>query len=161
MKIFIILFITFIATNYFSIAQNSKDSIIIKEIFGGFEYYQNGNLLSMKNLKKAVTSNDEAFKLINSTQINNTLSQIIGFIGGGLVGYPIGTALAGGEANWTMAGIGAGLIAISIPLNNKYNNDVNKAVDIYNDKLLSDNFWDKSELKLTVNVNSIGLVLNF
>lgn len=41
---------------------------------------------------------------------------VFAFIGGGLIGWPIGTLIGGGEPEWILAGIGAGCIAIGIPL---------------------------------------------
>ena len=41
--------------------------------------------------------------------------QLLGGIGGFLVGWTLGTALGGGDPDWTVAGVGAGFIALSIP----------------------------------------------
>lgn len=46
---------------------------------------------------------------------NYNAAQVIGFAGGFLVGRPLGTALAGGDANRGLAAGGA-LILCSIPL---------------------------------------------
>lgn len=39
------------------------------------------------------------------------------YTGGALIGYTAGSAIAGNKANWAVAGIGAGLIGIAIPIN--------------------------------------------
>ena len=44
-----------------------------------------------------------------------TLAQYSVLRGGFLIGWPLGTALAGGDPNWTLAAIGAGCVAIAIP----------------------------------------------
>lgn len=41
---------------------------------------------------------------------------VLGFMGGGCIGWPLGTAIGGGDPQWAIAGIGAGLIAIGLPL---------------------------------------------
>ena len=37
-------------------------------------------------------------------------------IGGALIGWPLGTALGGGEPMWELAAVGGGCIALAIPL---------------------------------------------
>lgn len=61
-------------------------------------------------------SNPQALKLIKKAQFNNSIAYIIGITGGGLIGWQTGTDSAGGDANWTMAGIGVGLVAVGIPI---------------------------------------------
>lgn len=41
---------------------------------------------------------------------------VLGFMGGACIGWPLGTAIGGGDPQWAIAGIGAGLIAIGLPL---------------------------------------------
>ena len=60
-----------------------------------------------------------------------------------------------------MAGIGAGLIVVSIPITQSLNKKEKKAVEKYNGGLQTSSFWDKNELKLSLTGNGIGLTLNF
>ncbi len=46
----------------------------------------------------------------------NVTAQVLGGIGGALVGWQLGTYIGGGEPNWTLAAVGGGLIAVAIPL---------------------------------------------
>jgi hypothetical protein len=78
-----------------------------------------------------------------------------------MVGWPIGAAMAGGEPNWTMAGIGAGLIIISIPISLKFNKQAKQAVDIYNGGLQSSSLRTKSELRFLMTGNGLGLTFRF
>ena len=41
-------------------------------------------------------------------------SYVFGFSGGALIGWPLGTAIAGGDPVWYLAGIGAGLIGVGV-----------------------------------------------
>lgn len=61
-------------------------------------------------------SNAKAYKQINSALPNDYLAKIFSYAGGGLIGWPIGAALSGGKPNWSLAGIGAGLIVVAIPI---------------------------------------------
>lgn len=56
----------------------------------------------MNELVSTMKSNQNSYKLIKSANSNNLLAQVIGGIGGGLIGYPIGTAIGGGKTNWTL-----------------------------------------------------------
>ena len=154
-----ILTLTFaFATITFCNAQN----IEMEKVFGGYKYTQNGNQMTMKDLVKTMESNKQAFDLIKKAQSNTTLASIIGFAGGGLIGWPIGTAAGGGDANWTLAGIGAGLIAIGIPISSSANKKAKQAVEIYNSSLNTVSFHEfKPEFTVIANGNGFGLSIKF
>lgn len=146
-------------TNAF--AQTPNDSITIKKVFGGYQFYQGEQRLNMNQLVKTMKSNDYAYQKIKSARSTYTLASIIGGVGGFMVGWPLGTAIGAGKPNWTMAGIGAGLIVVSIPISQNFNKKAKQAVDIFNGGIQTSSFWDKNELKLTMIGNGIGLTLNF
>lgn len=140
----------------------NAQKIEMEKVFGGYKFTQNGNQVTMKDLVKTMESNEQAFDLIKKAHLNNTLSSIIGFAGGGLIGWPIGTAIGGGEANWTLAGIGAGLVAISIPFSSSANKKAKQATELYNSSLNSTSFYEfKPEFEVLANANGIGLSMNF
>lgn len=145
----------------FTFGQTVTDSISMKKVFGGYLFYQGEKRLNMNQLVKAVKPNEQAYKQIKSAQSTNTFASIIGFAGGFMVGWPIGTSIGGGEPNWTMAGIGAGLMVVSIPISQKFNKQAKQAVDIYNGGLLTSSFWNKSELRFSMTGNGVGLTLRF
>ena len=145
----------------YSFGQTSSDSIVMEKVFGGYKFYQGGKSLSMNQLVNVMESNEQAYKQMRSAQTTLTLTSVIGFAGGFMVGWPIGAAIAGGEPNWALAGAGAGLIAISIPLSIKFNKQAKQAVDNYNNGLQARSFWVKRELKLAVKGNGLGLMLYF
>jgi len=80
--------------------------------------------------------------------------------GGFLIGYPIGTAIAGGNANWTLAAVGAGLLVVAIPLISGYNKHAINAVNIYNRGLRS-SINPASSLNLRFTANGAGLRISF
>ncbi|MBQ0768142.1 MAG: hypothetical protein KBT58_02550 [Bizionia sp.] len=140
----------------------TAQKIEIEKVFGGYKYTQNGNQMTMKDLVKTMETNQQAFDLIKKAQSNNTLASIIGFAGGGLIGWPIGTAIGGGDANWTIAGIGVGLVAIGIPISSRVNKKTKQAVELYNSSLNATSFNEfKPEFKVIANGNGIGLSMNF
>lgn len=158
MKKTILTFIFALATITFCNAQK----IEVEKVFGGYEYTQNGKQMKMKDLAKTMESNKQAFDLIKKAQSNNTIASIFGGTGGFLVGWPIGRAIAGGDANWALAGVGAGLIAISIPFTSGSNKNGKQAVELYNSSLNSTSFYEfRPEFKVVANGNGIGLSMNF
>ncbi|WP_445735079.1 hypothetical protein [Mariniflexile sp.] len=136
--------------------------IEIKKVFGGYKYSQDGENLRMGKLVKIMKSNPQAFELIKKAQSNNTIAYIIGLTGGGLIGWQTGTNSAGGNANWTLAGVGAGLIAVGIPISLGVDKKKKQAVELYNSSLNSTTYNEfKPEFKIITNGKGIGLTMTF
>jgi hypothetical protein len=145
----------------FTYGQASTDSISMKKVFGAYQFYQGGTRLNVNQLVKAMKPNEQAYKEIKSAQTANTFASIVGVAGGFMLGWPIGTALGGGEPNWAIAGIGAGLIIVYIPLTISFNKKAKQAVETFNGGLRTSSFWDRNELIFSMTGNGIGLTLNF
>jgi len=145
----------------FSFGQSAADSITMKQQFGGYQFYQDGYTLNMSQLGRELMLNEQAHKEFKGAQVNYVISSIIGGAGGFMVGWTLGTAIAGGEPNWALAGIGAGLIVVSIPISQKVNKQVVKAVNIYNGGLDTSSRWENTELRLAMTGNGFGLTLRF
>ena len=156
---FILVFLS--TTLAMSFAQTSTDTITVKKVGGGYRFYKADQLLTMTQLVDAVKSNDLAYTQIKSAQSSHVFSSILGGVGGFMVGWQLGATLGGGKANWGMAGVGAGLIVIAMPIAISSGKKAKEAVDTYNGGLSKTSFWDRHELKLNMRNNSIGLALNF
>ena len=141
--------------------QTNTDSISMKKVFGGYQFYQGNKMLNINQLSTAMKPNEEAYMQMKSAKSTYTMAMIVSCAGGFMVGWPIGTSLGGGEPNWAMAGIGAGLIVVSIPITKSFNKKAKLAVDTYNAGLLSSSVWERSELKLSFSGNGMGLALRF
>ena len=77
-----------------------------------------------------------------------------------MVGWPIGTAAGGGEANWTLAGIGAGLIVAAIPFENAFSKRARNSINIYNSRT-GKSSWRKPQLNLGFTRHGMGMKLSF
>ena len=161
MKQFSLILILLTVCLSFTFGQTLSDSITIKKAFGGYHFYHGGKRLNMSQLVKTMEPNEQAYKEIKAAQSTYTLATIIGGAGGFMVGWPLGTAVAGGEPNWILAGIGAGLVVVSIPISQKYNRQAKSAVDSFNGGLKTSSFWDKTELRFAMTGNGIGLTFKF
>jgi hypothetical protein len=141
--------------------QASNDSIIMKKVFGGYNFYQNNTKLNYSQLYEIMQSNEQAYKQIKAARSTNAFVSIFAGAGGFLIGYPIGTAIGGGDPNWVLAGVGAGLVLIAIPISIKCINQTKNAVNIYNSGLRTSSVLPPAELKFGVTGNGIGFRLNF
>ena len=112
------------------VAQQSQ--IEIQKAFGGIKLMQNGQVLRPKMVLDIMKTNPEAVAEFKKAKSNFDADQVLGFVGGALIGWPLGTALGGGEPNWGLAAGGAGLVLVSIPLNAGYKKHATKAVELYN-----------------------------
>ncbi|KAF0201600.1 MAG: hypothetical protein FD170_2606 [Bacteroidetes bacterium] len=145
----------------FAFGQTTTDTISMKKKSGGFEFYQGENRLTMNQLIMTIKPNEQAYSQIKSAQANYTFALVLSYAGGFMVGYPIGTAIGGGDPNWLLAGIGASLIVFSIPLSQSFNTKAKQAIDTYNRGLQTSSSLERSELKFSISENGIGLVLRF
>lgn len=152
-------FLSFGLSNIF--AQSVNDSISMKKVFGGYQFYQGDKLLKVNQLVNIMKPNVQAYKQIKSARSAYTMAMFLSYAGGFMVGWPIGTAVGGGEPNWVLAGIGGGLIVVAIPIGQSFNKKAKQAVETYNSGLRTSSFWDKNELNLSMTGNGIGLTLNF
>jgi len=140
-------------------AQVPQDTITIKKGFGTV-FMHKGKRLTTRQLSDRVKENPEAFKLMSKAKSNQAIGSVFGFAGGFLVGWPLGTAIGGGDPNWTLAAVGAGLIGVSIPFNAAYNKHATNAVHIYNEGLRKTSSR-KVQFNMGVSYNRVGLKMNF
>ena len=117
------------------IGQNSVDKIEVEKKMATV-FTQNGQRLVLKQLLSITKDVPQAYERMSIAKNNYTAAQALGGIGGGLIGWPIGTAIGGGDPNWTLAGIGVAVIVVSIPFNNAYLKHAKKGAEIYNESLV-------------------------
>lgn len=119
-----------------SMAQSLTDPIEIK---GNKQatFYQKGNTLTPRQIKYITQENPEANLRMKRAKSNSDVATIFASAGGMLIGWPIGTLLAGGKPNLTLVGIGAGLFTVSLPFTAAYQKHARHAVEIYNNGLNS------------------------
>ena len=156
-SIFILSAFTFLSVK----AQDSTVKIESKKVFGSYLYLQNDKYLSNKQLLSLMNNNNEAYQLIKSANKSKTWATILGGVGGSFIGFPIGTAIGGGDPKWELAGAGVALILIAIPINNNYNRKSKKAIDLYNSGFSSTAYKFHPTFDLNLKGNSIGLTMTF
>jgi hypothetical protein len=141
------------------LAQSPSDSIYYSKNFWGTKFYQENYRINFNQLPGLVGSDLEAAKLIKQARANKTGAAVIGGIGGFLLGWQLGTWIVGGEPNSVAAGVGGGLILVSIPFSSKANKLAIQAVGIHNQKLSA--YLPKPEFNLGFVQSGIALSMHF
>lgn len=119
--------------------QTEGDPIRLKKVFGGYKFYQNDHQLTIRQLRDAVGENLQAYKEIESARRTRIWVLILSGLGGAMIGDQVGTSMAGGDPDWSVAVAGGGLVFVAmVPLNNKFNREARRGVDLYNAELGAD-----------------------
>lgn len=135
--------------------------IEMKKVFGGYTFSQSGKNLNLKQMQEIMKDNKEAFDLVQSAKSNQTWAMILGASGGALIGFPIGTAIGGGDAEWALAGAGVALIAASIPIVKGFNKKTSKAVELYNSEISSSAYYFDPSFQFYIRGTNFGITMNF
>ncbi|MFY0607560.1 MAG: hypothetical protein JXR10_12660 [Cyclobacteriaceae bacterium] len=144
-----------------SAGQISDESISMKKVFGGYQFFQGEKRLTMNQLVEAMKSNSAAYSKITDAKSTYSVTGVLGAAGGFLIGWPLGAAIGGGKPNWSLAAVGGGLALLSIPVSKSFNKKAKDAIETYNSGLTTAAFWDKKELNLKGTTNGLSLVLKF
>ncbi|MEI6347635.1 MAG: hypothetical protein WCP69_06790 [Bacteroidota bacterium] len=157
-QLLIILLLCFGFTELFG--QDLADTIVVKE---GIKttFFQNGKAIPPYNLKKITESNNAAYEEMVAANLNYKFSYFFQFAGGALVGFPIGTAIGGGNPKWYLAGIGAVLIFASIPFSIEYAEHGKKGAQIYNDGLKKTSMINHFDVNFGLSAQGLGMKINF
>jgi len=141
-------------------AQNQTDSIFFEN---NRIYKQNDVILGPKQLLEVTKINPEAYKEMKIAKSNSDFAMILSAGGGFMIGWTLGTALGGGEPQWALAGVGVGLLVLTIPLMSGYKKHAKNAVDIYNSGLNKPPTTVNRKVKLDMGLtsNGFGLVMTF
>lgn len=130
--------------------------------FSGFKFTKGGESISMKAVILDMQDDNDAQAMMKSARSTYTLAQITGGIGGFMIGWPLGTAIAGGEPNWTFAGIGTAIAVASIPIYKSSERKAKSAIDGYNSRLTALNERGmNSEVQVSLNGTGLKLKLSF
>jgi hypothetical protein len=94
--------------------------------------FRDDTLLKPKDVLRLMEPVPEAHAAYKKAKANYNAGQVIGFIGGFMIGYPLGTAIAGGDPQWGVLGGGVGLLLLCLPLNTAYKKHSKNAIELYN-----------------------------
>jgi hypothetical protein len=158
MKKFYFLIIAFLIS-FISVAQNISDTIQVQQRMGKV-YLRNDKVLISRDLHSILNSNENSAPEVKQAKANLAPLYLFACAGGFMIGWPLGTAIGGGDPQWGLAAIGAGLVVLAIPFQIGYNKHIALAVKIYNSELKKIGISKKS-LEIGLARNGIGLEIRF
>jgi len=129
----------------------------IKSNFWGTKISENGKLIGIKELTKITSSHKKAHDFALKAKTNKGFSDVFGAIGGGLIGWSIGTKIGGGEFNENLIYTGLGIVAVGIPFSIGMTKNAKKSVEAYN----GNTGVSSVQYSFIANSNGLGLSLNF
>jgi hypothetical protein len=154
MKSSFILFI-FLLSSQLVLCQDIADTVEVRPSFNAV-FKKNGQKLKPRDLLELTRSNPEAYQEMRIAKSNYDASQVLGYVGGFLVGWPLGTALGGGKPNWTLAAVGGGLLLISLPFSSEFSKHAMKSMSIYNNDIKQNS---QSSIKMKLGLSPTGIRL--
>lgn len=127
--------------------------------FGGVKFYEGSKILRPKDVLQIMKINPEAYAEFKKAKSSYDVAQGFWFVGGFLIGWPIGTALGGGKPQWGLAAGGAAVLLLSIPINNGFKKHAQSALSIYHNQSGSASMRPK--IKLNIMGTGVRMVIKF
>lgn len=155
-----------VGTNHL-LAQAAADSLsgsneITYSNYGGkIEFRQSGKDLDRRELFEVLNEDYESAEYVGKYKTKNAISTPLGFLGGGLIGYPLGQLIAGGDPVWALAIGGAGFLALGLPLSISANKDLKRGVEVYNSNLKTSARKTRGTLRMGMVNSGIGIGWRF
>lgn len=133
-----------------------ENTLELQSNFFGNKFYKGDTLIGINQVLDEMSSNEGTYNLMLSAKKDNVFAQILGATGGLLIGIPVGTALAGGDPKWALAGIGAGIIVVTIPISIKFKKKANKAI-LQHNNFIKNGAWLQNSPTYKLGFGSNGL----
>ena len=112
-------------------AQAANDTIEIKKSASTI-FIKNNEVLNLNQLKEVLNSKKASQEEARIASDYLVVSRIFGAAAGFMIGYPLGTMIAGNKPNWNLALGGLGILVVSIPFNSATIKHFKKALYLYN-----------------------------
>jgi hypothetical protein len=126
-----LLIVAFFISSVATAQTNGK--IEMKKDFFGYSFHQDSTDLWPRDVLQVMEVNTEAFQEFKKARANHAASTIFGAIGGFMIGWPIGQAIAGkDDPQWGLAAGGAALVFVGYSFDKTFKRRANKALAIYN-----------------------------
>jgi hypothetical protein len=155
---FFTLFLSFFL-QYASFSQ--KSMMVFQKGTWGAKYEYLGQTLSQGEAgEKFQKENPEAYEAFKKARTANVFSTSMGFVGGALFGWEIGSAISSKPINYVRGGIGLGVGIIGFIIDASAVKNFKKAADIYNGGKGKSSFINSFQLNLK-NPNEVGLCFHF
>lgn len=141
-------------------AQNSKYQITENRVKNRTTYAYDGIILTENQLVNRMQDCPDAYKEMKRHSTNKIIGSVFAFTGGVLIGWPLGAAISGKEAQWGLAAIGVGVIALGIPFYIATPKRKKSAIELYNNQL-SPPSAQRVEFEFGTTNYGVGLSMKF
>jgi hypothetical protein len=142
-------------------SQDQNDTIQTTKVFGGYKFEKNGQVLTLQNMLDLMKDNPDAYSYLEKAKASAGFANVLGFAGGFMIGWPLGTAIGGGNPNWTLAVVGCGLIIVTIPISRSANKNTIIAVDKFNKSRKGLTYNNQYDIRLGLSQNGLGFKIRF
>ncbi|MDZ4715656.1 MAG: hypothetical protein SH819_09320 [Cytophagales bacterium] len=112
-------------------AQPDQEIHMIKN-FWSVKFLHGPKLVKPREVLEVMKANPQAYEEFQKAKSNYEAAQVIGAIGGFMIGLPLGTAITGRTPEWGLAAGGLGLVLLSIPFTSSFLSHSENAIKIYN-----------------------------
>jgi hypothetical protein len=146
-------------SSLFLYSQGVSDSIEIRMSYG-VQFRQHGKTLSPRKMLAIMKVDNTAYSEMLIAKSKYDLSLLFGIPGGFLIGWPIGTMVAGGVPNWRLAAVGAALIIISVKCTLSYTRHARIAAGYFNEGLRLEE-GAKTSVNFGLCDHGLGLTVRF
>lgn len=90
-------------------------------------------MITPKQALSMMEAYPEAYSYMKKANGNKGAATVFATIGGAFIGWPIGTAIGGGDPSWGLAAAGAGLVLVALPFNSAFKKNASMAIELYNE----------------------------
>jgi hypothetical protein len=164
--------VLFVTSLCFAQENTKKAPIEIEKKGLGYRYtYQDKPLKKLTDFFPIMENSPEAVSKVKKARASLGIGMGFSIVGGFLIGWPIGQALANRSASgsfsqptegpyWYLAGVGGGLVVVGVVFGVRSNKQLRKGVDIYNESIVLVDAQSLS-FELALTLNRINLNLRF
>ena len=139
-----------------------SDTVAIVKSMGNLYFVKNGSTHNVNELKNLVATNTEAVKYATKSSTLNAMTTFFCCAGGFMIGWPLGTYMGGGDPEWGLCAVGAGLVTVGFVTDRFARKNAHRAVEIYNNGLkIPESTSFNPELGIGLTGNGVGLTLRF
>jgi hypothetical protein len=135
------------------------------DFWSGSAIYHKGEKISIGKAINIAEKNAAVIKKLKIARTNRTIGTIIAHPGAFAFGYVLGQTIANNPANrkpnWTVGGVGAGLMVGGMILQGIGNKKLKEAVHLYNSTLVNNSKTIAPELNLVYSENGLGVSVRF
>jgi hypothetical protein len=120
------------------LAQEGAEKTPIKVFKKGLGHrytYEAKPLVSWNDFQIVMADSPASLSQLRKAKTMGTVSLIFSAAGGALIGWPVGTAIAGGDPSWWLAAAGGGAVIVGVVFSASSAKRLKQSVDTYNGEL--------------------------